>query len=106
MIVKTKINTDLPIIKIENYTKKFGKFVANKNITFNVGHGVIHGFIGPNGSGKTTTIKTLVGAYTLENGIIEINGYRAGSAQANSIIGYIPERASFPGHLNCIDYLR
>ncbi|CAF0720764.1 unnamed protein product [Didymodactylos carnosus] len=93
------------MIEIENYTKRFFSFVANKEVSLKVGHGVIHGFIGPNGSGKTTTIKTLIGAYTLDEGKMLINGYRPGSREANRLIGYIPERASFPSHLNCIDYL-
>ena len=99
------INYQLPAITLQNYTKKFRKFVATKNVSFTVGHGVIHGFIGPNGSGKTTTIKALIGAYISEKGQISINGHPAGSQNANGLIGYIPERASFPKHLNCIDYL-
>jgi ABC-2 type transport system ATP-binding protein len=102
---KVTVDKTIPIIDVENYTKTFGKFTSNKDVTFKVGHGVIHGFIGPNGSGKTTTMKTLIGAYTLESGKMLVNGYKPGTKEANSIIGYIPERSSFPSHLNCIDYL-
>lgn len=100
-----EVRKDLPAIRILNYTKKFGKFIANKDVTFDVDHGVIHGFIGPNGSGKTTTIKTIIGAYTLDQGVIEINGNKPGTSLANTLIGYIPERASFPKHLNTEQYL-
>jgi ABC-type multidrug transport system ATPase subunit len=99
------INYKIPSIILKNYTKVFKKFVATKNVSFTVGHGVIHGFIGPNGSGKTTSIKAMIGAYISKKGQISINGHPAGSANANSLIGYIPERASFPRHLNCVDYL-
>lgn len=98
-------NKNLPAIEVINYTKKFGNFVSTQNINFKVKHGVIHGFIGPNGSGKTTTIKALIGAYIATNGEILINGFKAGTEKANALIGYIPERASFPKHLNSIDYL-
>ncbi|UZQ29180.1 MAG: ATP-binding cassette domain-containing protein [Spiroplasma phoeniceum] len=54
-------NPDLAI-EINGLTKKFKKFVAVNDVNINVAKGKIQGFIGPNGSGKTTTIKSLVGA--------------------------------------------
>lgn len=100
------INKKLPAIEVKKYTKKFRKFLATDNVSFKVGHGVIHGFIGPNGSGKTTVIKAIIGAYIPTSGLIDINGFKAGSIKANQLIGYIPERASFPKHLNTIEYLK
>lgn len=99
------VNKNIPAIEVQGYTKKFKKFVASKDVSFNVGHGVIHGFIGPNGSGKTTTIKAMIGAYLPSKGKLLINGHKAGTTKANRLIGYIPERASFPKHLNTIQYL-
>lgn len=100
-----ELNPDVPTIDVQAYTKKFKKFMAAEDVSFKVGHGVIHGFIGPNGSGKTTTIKAMIGAYIPTKGKILINGHKAGSVAANQLIGYIPERASFPSHLNTIQYL-
>lgn len=100
------INKEIPAIVVDNYSKKFRKFVAAKDVSFEVGHGIIHGFIGPNGSGKTTTIKAIMGAYVPTSGSISINGNQAGHSSANRLIGYIPERASFPKHLNTIEYLK
>ena len=99
------IDISIPSIHVDKYYKKFKKFVAARDVSFKVGHGVIHGFIGPNGSGKTTIIKAMIGAYIPTKGTIYINGHKAGSHDANNLIGYIPERASFPNHLNSIDYL-
>lgn len=99
------VDKNVLAIDIQNYTKRFGNFVSTKNVNLKVNHGVIHGFIGPNGSGKTTTIKALIGAYIVKEGEVKINGFKAGSEEANRLIGYIPERASFPKHLNCLDYL-
>ena len=101
-----EFSIDAPAISIKNYTKTFKKFVAVENINMEVAQGTIHGFIGPNGSGKTTIIKTLIGAYIYKNGEIKINIHNAGTVMANSLIGYIPERASFPEHLNCLQYLQ
>lgn len=97
---------DIPAVSIKNYTKSFKDFIAVEDINMNVSQGSIHGFIGPNGSGKTTIIKTLIGAYIYNNGEIMINIHKAGTIRANALIGYIPERASFPSHLNCIQYLQ
>ncbi len=47
------------IIKLENLTKKFGKFTAVNNINLEVRRGEIIGLVGPNGAGKTTTIKMI-----------------------------------------------
>ena len=107
-IVKSTVNevdSSIPALEVKNYTKKFRKFTATSDVNFEVGHGVIHGFIGPNGSGKTTTIKAMIGAYVPTEGEILINGHNAGSTKANKLIGYIPERASFPKHLNTLKYL-
>ncbi|MCR8612892.1 MAG: ATP-binding cassette domain-containing protein [Mycoplasma sp.] len=102
---KIKLDKSIPSIEVKDYTKKFKKFLAASNMNFKVGSGVIHGFIGPNGSGKTTAIKAMIGAYIPTSGSVVINGHKAGSKEANSLIGYIPERASFPAHLNTINYL-
>ena len=55
------MKTDQPIIKVENLVKKFGNFVANDHLTFEVQKGEIFGFLGANGAGKTTAIKILCG---------------------------------------------
>ena len=103
---KKSMNEEIPSIFVDSYTKKFGKFLATDNVSFKVGKGVIHGFIGPNGSGKTTAIKAMIGAYIPTSGKILIGGHKAGSIEANKLIGYIPERASFPKHLNSEQYLK
>ena len=48
-------------IQAENVVKKFGDFTAINNITLNVPKGSIYGFLGPNGCGKSTTIRVLTG---------------------------------------------
>jgi ABC-2 type transport system ATP-binding protein len=51
----------LPVIYVENLTRRFGDFVAVDHINFEVNAGEVVGYLGPNGSGKTTTIRMLLG---------------------------------------------
>lgn len=93
------------VIDIRDYTQKFRKFTAVNSINLKVTRGAIHGFIGPNGSGKTTTIKTIIGAIMPTNGKLYVNGYESGTVEAKKSIGYIPENARFPKRISTYDYL-
>ncbi|WP_215826755.1 ABC transporter ATP-binding protein [Spiroplasma endosymbiont of 'Nebria riversi'] len=92
-------------ISISGLTKRFKKQVAVNNITIKVKSGKIHGFIGPNGSGKTTTIKCLIGSIIPNSGEIQIDGKDATLSVAKEVLGYIPENARFPMHLSTYKYL-
>ena len=63
------------IIDVKNLTKKFGDFVAVKDVSFTVEEGGIFAFLGPNGAGKSTTIKMLTTLLHPTSGAILINGY-------------------------------
>lgn len=78
------------MLKIENVTKKYGKNLANDNLSLTVEPGQITILLGPNGAGKSTLIKSIAGLLRYE-GKIEICGYPAKSIQAKQNLGYIPE---------------
>ncbi|GEN95826.1 ABC transporter ATP-binding protein [Pediococcus ethanolidurans] len=62
------------VLSINHLQKKFGKFEALKDITFDVQKGEVFGFIGPNGAGKSTTIRTLLGILRASGGSATIFG--------------------------------
>ncbi|TMX39319.1 ABC transporter ATP-binding protein [Vibrio rotiferianus] len=61
-------------IQAENVVKKFGDFTAINNITLNVPKGSIYGFLGPNGCGKSTTIRVLTGLLSPSEGNVDVLG--------------------------------
>ncbi|MBU4161741.1 MAG: ABC transporter ATP-binding protein [Actinobacteria bacterium] len=63
-----------PAIKVTGLTKTFGTFAAVDGIDFEVPRGQIFGFLGPNGSGKTTTIRMLTGTLRPKSGLAEVLG--------------------------------
>lgn len=65
------------MIKVRNVTKKFDSFVALDNLSLNVEKGSIYGLVGPNGSGKTTIMKSIAGIYKVDSGEISIDGKKS-----------------------------
>lgn len=64
---------------------------ALKSLTLDIPQGQIFGFAGPNGAGKSTSIKILVGLVRATSGTVSIFGHPAGSRQARSMLGFLPE---------------
>ncbi|MDD3141674.1 MAG: ATP-binding cassette domain-containing protein [Lachnospiraceae bacterium] len=62
------------IIKVRNFTKKYGDFIAVNDISFEVEEGTIFAFLGPNGAGKSTTINTLCTIFEKSEGTLIIDG--------------------------------
>lgn len=65
----------MKVLEIENLYKNIGKKTILKDISFNIEEGEIVGFIGPNGSGKTTTMRTITNLIFQDSGEILICGY-------------------------------
>ena len=63
------------LLEVKNVSKSFGKKKVLKDISFSLSSGEILGFIGPNGSGKTTTIKLILGLQSIDSGSVFINNY-------------------------------
>ena len=81
------------MITVKNVTKKYGKFKAVDNISFEIKDGEIIGLLGPNGAGKGTTMNILTGFIEPTQGEVIINGYNISKKpkKAKKCIGYMPE---------------
>ncbi len=67
--------TSEKVIEVKKLVKKFGSFVANDNLSFDVFRGEIFGFLGANGAGKTTAIRILSGLSKPTSGDVRVAGY-------------------------------
>jgi ABC-type multidrug transport system ATPase subunit len=85
-----------PAISARGLRRSFGKFTAVKDVSFEVAKGEIFGFLGPNGSGKTTVIKMLTGLLPLSGGEATVEGLnvRTDSEQVRERIGYMSQNFS------------
>lgn len=79
------------VIVTENLTKRFGDIVAVNNLNFEVDEGEIYGLIGPNGSGKTTTIKILCGILRSDYGNAFVLDRKVPDKNISNQIGYMPQ---------------
>ena len=81
------------MIKAAHLTKRYGRFTAVDDLSFEVGDGEIVGFLGPNGAGKSTTMNMLTGYISMTAGEVEIDGHDLllDTAGAKKSIGYLPE---------------
>ncbi len=79
-----------PVISVRNFRMVFDGTTVIRDLSFEVGTGDIFGFLGSNGSGKTTTIRALLGIFEPTAGELLVNGARFDPANA-SFLGYLPE---------------
>ncbi|OGT27161.1 MAG: multidrug ABC transporter ATP-binding protein [Gammaproteobacteria bacterium RIFCSPLOWO2_02_FULL_42_14] len=94
------MNNDI-VIQVTDLTKKFGKKIAVDKISLTVHRGDIFGFLGPNGSGKTTTIRMLCGLLTPDGGDGQCLGFdlRRDAQSIKKKVGYMTQSFSLYGDL-------
>jgi ABC-2 type transport system ATP-binding protein len=91
-----------PTIEVRGMTKHFGKLTAVDHVDLTVSGGEIYGFLGPNGSGKTTFLRMLCGLLRADEGSGKVLGYDviAESEAIKREVGYMTQRFSFWEDLN------
>ena len=95
------------MLKIIDLHKSYGTKEVIKGLNLEVEDGKIYGFIGHNGSGKTTTIKAICGIHTFEKGDILINGLsiKDNDIECKKIMAYIPDNPDLYENMKAITYL-
>jgi ABC-2 type transport system ATP-binding protein len=79
------------IVEVKNFRIDFGDKNVIRDLSFEVKKGEIFGLLGANGSGKTTTIRTLLGFYQPTSGELLVDGKRYNSESSKVAVGYLPE---------------
>ncbi len=95
------------VIQVENLTRYFGDFVAVDHINFQVEAGEVVGYLGPNGSGKTTTIRMLLGLLQPSDGRAIVLGYDAfrQSEEVRARAGYMSQKFAIYDDLTVLENL-
>ena len=97
-----------PVIVVEHLTRRFGSFVAVRDVGFSVRRGEIFGLLGANGAGKSTCFRMLCGLLPASEGRLEVAGFdlRRAAAPARGQIGYMAQKFSLYGDLSVRQNLR
>ncbi|MBN1561630.1 ABC transporter ATP-binding protein [candidate division KSB1 bacterium] len=98
----------IPVILVRHLVKKFGTFVANDDLTFDVFKGEVFGFLGANGAGKTTAMRILCGLSRPTSGELRVDGLDV-HKQAEAIkkrIGYMSQKFSLYKDLTVYENMR
>jgi len=101
-------NQAAPAISAEHLVRRFGRFTAVNDVSFRVEKGEIFGFLGPNGSGKTTVIKMLTGLLPLSGGEAYVEGLdvRKDPESVRERIGYMSQNFSLYHDLTVAENLK
>lgn len=96
-----------PVISVSNLTRRFGDFTAVDHISFEVEAGQVIGYLGPNGSGKTTTIRMLLGLIRPTEGTARVLGFDAAkqSEEVRARTGYMSQKFALYNELSARENL-
>jgi zinc transport system ATP-binding protein len=87
------------LVDIQHLDFAYGQQLVLKHINLQIEAGSTLGLIGPNGGGKTTLMRLMLGLYKPTRGTVTVAGLRPGAAvRAGDVIGYLPQKAHFPAN--------
>ncbi len=93
--MKTFSTTNDYAIRIKDLTVSFGDYIALENIHINIPKSEMTAILGPNGGGKTTLLKSILGLIKPQSGTIRIGAKAIKQARAEGLIGYVPQATMF-----------
>lgn len=98
----------MSVIQLEGLTKDYGKGRGVFDLNLNIEQGEMVGFVGTNGSGKTTTIRNIMGFLKPTSGCAKVNGLTSWqhASEIAKNIGYVPGEIAFPDLKTGIDFLK
>lgn len=96
------------MLKVKNLVKKYDKFIAVNDISFEINKGEILGFLGPNGAGKSTTMNIISGYIKASSGNVLIGDYNIEEKpiEAKKLIGYLPENPPLYLDMKVTEYIK
>lgn len=106
--IETSSSQATALIHAVEITKRFGDLCAVDQVSLTVNPGEIVGLVGPDGAGKTTTLRLICGALKLDSGQIRVSGYdlQRQTEEARAQIGYLPQRFSLYEELTVMENIR
>jgi ABC-2 type transport system ATP-binding protein len=96
---------EAPAVRLTGVTKRFGKHTAVDRLDLEIPRGSLYGLLGPNGSGKTTTIRMIMGILHPDEGSVDLLGSKDPDAVRRSRVGYLPEERGVYRKMKVLDLL-
>lgn len=95
------------MLRIENLTKRYGKFLALDHLNLHIEKGELYGFVGPNGAGKTTTMRIVCGLLKATDGEAYVDGVSAitNPEDIKRKVGYVPDFFGVYDNLKVMEYM-
>ncbi len=98
----------MAVLEVSHLKKSFGKQTVLEDVSFSVEKGSIFGFIGKNGTGKTTTMNIALGLLKADAGEVKVNGEAVtyGDTRTNRFVGYLPDVPEFYSFLTAREFMQ
>lgn len=98
-------SSDAPPLAVHDLIVRFGSIAAVDGVRLGVNRSEIVGIVGPNGCGKTTTLRAIMGLVEPDAGSVAVSGHTAGSLAARALVAWLPDEPTGLDELSVAEYL-